>query len=165
MKENDRHPEPMSSSVEPGEEYFVSDWFELDEAHLREFAHSTYLDDEHVDLTVSRNNPFGSDLVDGFWMLSMLLHFHFKYGRATSDDAYGFNYGLDRVRFTAPLMLGERIRVRSVIKEARQHRDGLLLTTTNTMEIEGKDKPCMVADFLLLSISPSEQDGDDVEVH
>lgn len=145
------------AGLAPGDEHYLSDWFELDEQHLREFAHATYLDEEHVDLTFSRNNPFGSNLVDGFWMLSALLYFNFKYGRSTGPNSYGFNYGLDRVRFTSPLMLGERIRVRSVIKEVRGHRDGVLATTTNTMEIEGKDKPCMVADLLLLTITPDEE--------
>lgn len=157
MPDQDQNTVTSFVGFAPGDEYYLSDWFELDQEHLREFAHATYLDEEHVDLTFSKNNPFGSDLVDGFWMVSMLLHFNFKYGRTTSEGAYGFNYGLDRVRFTAPLMLGERIRVRSVIKDMRDHRDGLLVKTTNTMEVEGKDKPCMVADLLLLTITPGEK--------
>lgn len=145
------------AGVAPGAEYYTSDWFELDEAHLREFSHSTYLDPEHVDLTISKNNPYGPDLVDGFWMVSMLLYFNFKYGRRSNDREYGFNYGLDRVRFTAPLMLGERIRLRSVIKGVRRHAQGLIVTTTNTMEVEGKEKPCLVADLHLLRINPEER--------
>lgn len=154
MTTTDTSGAPAFAGLLPGDEYYVSDWFELDEQHLREFSHATYLDPEHVDLTISKNNPFGSNLVDGFWMVSMLLYFNFKYGRRSSDTEYGFNYGLNRVRFTAPLMLGERIRMRSVIKDVQKHRDGVLLTTTNTMEIEGKDKPCMVAELLLLRIDP-----------
>lgn len=144
------------AGLKVGDEYYVSDWFELDAEHLREFAHSTYLDPEHVDLTVSRNNPYGSDLVDGFWMLSMLLHFNFKYGSRQTDTEYGFNYGVDGVRFTAPLMLGERIRVRSHIERIREHAQGTLLSTRNIMEIEGKEKPCMVATMHTLRIDPSE---------
>jgi acyl dehydratase len=140
------------AGVTVGEEYYVSDWFELDEDHLRQFSYSTYLDPEHVDLTISKNNPFGADLVDGFWMVSMLLYFNFKYGKRQSDREYGFNYGLNRVRFTAPLMLGERIRVRSTIKDVEPRGEGVLVTTENVMEIEGKDKPCMVAELLLLRL-------------
>lgn len=139
-----------SSGFKAGDEYYLSDWFELDEQHLREFSHATYLDPEHVDLTISKNQPYGPNLVDGFWMVSMLLYFNYKYGKRTSNTEYGFNYGLDRVRFTAPLMLGERIRVRSTIRDIRQRGDGMLVTTHNVMEIEGKDKPCMIADLLLL---------------
>lgn len=58
---------------------FTSDWFELDRDHLRMFAWPTYLDEEHVDLTTSRNNPYGHDLVDGFLLLSLQLYFKFKY--------------------------------------------------------------------------------------
>ncbi|WP_029088301.1 MaoC/PaaZ C-terminal domain-containing protein [Brevibacterium album] len=144
------------SGLLPGDEYYTSEWFELDEEHLREFAHSTYLDPEHVDLTISRNNPFGSDLVDGFWMVSMLLYFNFKYGRRGSDREYGFNYGLDGVRFTAPLILGERIRVRAVIEDVRPHARGVIVSTRNTMEVEGRDKPCMVAVLHLLRINPKD---------
>ncbi len=147
---------PLFADLKSGDEYYQSDWFELDEEHLREFSHATYLDEEHVDLTISKNQPFGANLVDGFWMVSMLLYFNYKYGRRSSDAEYGFNYGLDRVRFTAPLMLGERVRVRAVIKDVRKHPEGLIVTTSNTMEIEGKDKPCMVADLLLLRITPKD---------
>lgn len=143
-------PQQTQTFPDPGEEYYTSDWFELDEAHLREFAHSTYLDPEYVDLTISNNNPLGSNLVDGFWMVSMLLYFNFKFGHKPVTGEYGFNYGLDRVRFTAPLMLGERVRVRSVVKEIRPHPLGAIITTANTMEVEGKPKPCMVADLHIL---------------
>ncbi|WP_182357257.1 MaoC/PaaZ C-terminal domain-containing protein [Tomitella gaofuii] len=143
----------------PGTEYFVSDWFTLDREHLEQFAWSTYLDPAHVDLTVSRNNPLGADLVDGFWQLSALLYFHFKYGVRGDDGEYGFNYGLDRVRFPAPLTLGRRIRVRAVVVDTAKRPDGLLVTTRNTMEIEGQERPCMVADLLLLRVSP-DTDGE-----
>ncbi|MDN5796880.1 MAG: hypothetical protein L0H79_14135 [Intrasporangium sp.] len=141
------------AGVNVGQEYYLSDWFELDEEHLRQFSYSTYLDPEHVDLTISKNNPYGPNLVDGFWMVSMLLYFNFKYGRRESDQEYGFNYGLNRVRFTAPLILGERIRVRSTIKDIRRRGDGVLVTTENVMEVEGKDKPCMIAELLLLRLT------------
>lgn len=138
-----------------GEEYFLSDWFTLDHEHLQQFAWSTYLDPAHVDLQVSKNNPFGSDLVDGFWQLSSLLYFHFKYGRRESAGEYGFNYGLNKVRFLAPLMLGQRIRVRAEVVAVEERPNGLLVTTRNTMEVEGQERPCMVADLLLLRVAPN----------
>lgn len=144
------------AGLRTGDEYYVSEWFELDEAHLREFAHSTYLDSAHVDLTFSQNNPLGADLVDGFWMLSMLLFFNFKYGKGEADSEYGFNYGVDNVRFTAPLMLGERIRVRAHIEGIRGHAQGTLVSTRHVMEIEGKEKPCMIATMHTLRIDPEE---------
>lgn len=141
-----------------GDEYYVSDWFTLDEDHLRQFSYATYLTPEHVDLTISKNNPYGPELVDGFWMVSMLLYFNFKYGRRESEHEYGFNYGLNRVRFTAPLLLGERIRVQSTISDVEHHGEGTLITTHNVMEVEHKQKPCMIADLLLLRLTNDSQD-------
>lgn len=140
-------------SFSPNDEYFLSDWFELDEDHLRAFSYSTYMDPRHVDLSVSYNNPYGSDLVDGFWMVSILMYFHFKYGRKGKPGEYGFNYGLDKVRFLSPLILGERIRVRSTINRIREHSLGVLITTHNVMEVEAKTTPAMVADLHLLRIT------------
>lgn len=143
-----------SEELKVGQEYFLSDWFELDREHLQQFAWSTYLDPAHVDLTVSKNNPYGADLVDGFWQLSVLLYFHFKYGRGGANGEYGFNYGLNKVRFITPLMLGQRIRVRAQILDIAAHPHGRLLTTRNTMEVQGQERPCMVADLLLLRVRP-----------
>lgn len=147
------------TTAQPQSQLFVSDWFELDREHLEQFAWSTYLDPEHVDLTVSANNPYGSDLVDGFWQLSMLLHFHFKYTPRGNAGEYGFNYGLNKVRFPAPLLLGQRIRVRAEILDDTPHPAGRLVTTRNTMEIAGQERPCMVADLLLLRVTP-DTDGE-----
>lgn len=144
----------MNNELKVGNEHYLSDWLALDRKHLDAFAWSTYLDPEHVDLSVSKNNPMGADLVDGFWQVSMLLYFNFKYGKRSSAGEYGFNYGLNKVRFIAPLMLGQRVRVRSVIVDIADHPSGLLVTTRNTMEVEFQDKPSMVADLVLLSITP-----------
>ena len=143
-----------AAQLQPDSEYFLSEWFELDREHLEQFAWSTYLDPAHVDLQVSKNNPFGADLVDGFWQVSILMHFHFKYGRSGANGEYGFNYGLNKVRFMAPLMLGQRIRVRAELLEVSEHPLGTLITTRNTMEVEEQDRPCMVADLLLLRVKP-----------
>lgn len=144
----------MSNELKAGDEYYLSDWLELDREHLEQFAWSTYLDPKHVDLSVSKNNPLGADLVDGFWQVSMLLYFNFKYAKRSSAGEYGFNYGLNKVRFMAPLMLGQRVRVRSVVVEVGDHPAGRLVTTRNTMEVEFQDKPSMVADLVLLGVTP-----------
>lgn len=151
----------VDHNLQPGQEYFLSDWFQLDREHLQQFAWSTYLDPAHVDLDVSKNNPMGADLVDGFWQLSALLYFHFKYGRRESANEYGFNYGLDKVRFPAPLMLGQRVRVRAQVLAIEPRPAGLLMTTRNTMEVEGQERPSMVADLLLLRITPNASPGEE----
>lgn len=138
-----------------GKQAYVSDWFTLDEPHLRQFSWSTYLDDAHVDLTASRNHPLGKNLVDGFLLLSLLTYFNFKYFPVKVEGGYGFNYGMDRVRFTAPVMLGQRIRCRADVSSAVPKGPGrLLICTRNTIEIEQDLQVAMVADWLSLFVYP-----------
>lgn len=133
-----------------GREYFTSDWFEIDRDHLTQFAWSTYLDEEYVDLTTSDNNPLGAELVEGFHLLSLLMYFKFKYAPRYTKGQWGFNYGLNKVRFTSPVMLGQRVRVRSSLTAAEPRGDGILVTTDNVIDVEGRDKPAMVAEWLTL---------------
>ena len=93
-----------------GETYFESPWMSIDEPHLSQFAYATYLDPAFTDLTASKNNPLGATLVDGFLLMSMLTAFHFNNSPVAGDGLYGFNYGMDRVRFTHPVFVGEKIR-------------------------------------------------------
>lgn len=87
----------------------VSEPLTIDQDHLSSFAFSTYLDENYVDLTVSRNNALGPELVDGFLLLSLLTYFSFSKPFLDVEGAYAFNYGLDRVRFTAPVFVGEQV--------------------------------------------------------
>jgi acyl dehydratase len=137
-------------SAQVGSEYYSSDWFEIDRAHLEMFAWSTYLDEAQVDLTTSHNNPLGADLVDGFMLLSLLLHFKFKYAPRYSDTQWGFNYGLNTVRFTSPVTLGQRIRARATLADARPRGEGIMVTTDDVIDVEGQAKPAMVAQWLSL---------------
>jgi len=104
-----------------GQELVVSDWLPVDRAHLQAFAAASYLTDADVDLTVSRRNPLGADLVDGFLLLALLPHFHFRtVPFALAPGSYGFNYGVDRVRFLVPVMVGQRVRCRVRLLGARR---------------------------------------------
>lgn len=134
-----------------GELFFESPWMAVDNDHLGQFAYSTYLDPEYTDLTASKNNPLGAELVDGFLLLSMLTAFHFNNSPITGEGIYGFNYGMDRVRFTHPLFVGQRIRCVATIAAVEPRPDGTyLVTTDNTIEIEGNEKPAMVARWVSL---------------
>ncbi len=114
-------------------------------------ARATYLTDEYVDLTASRNNPLGADLIDGFLLLSLLTYFHFKHAPLPAEGMYGFNYGLNRVRFTSPVLVGDRVRLHVRLVDAVPRRDDrLLVTTANELEVEGRDKPAMVAEWITL---------------
>ncbi|MDG3013222.1 MaoC/PaaZ C-terminal domain-containing protein [Speluncibacter jeojiensis] len=141
-----------------GETLFTSQWINVDREHLAQFGWSTYLDPDYTDLTVSKNNPLGPDLIDGFLLLSLLTSIHFNHNPITAGETlYGLNYGLDRVRFTAPVFVGQRLRLVCTIEEVQDKGAGqLLITTSNTLEVEGQNKPAMVATWLSLFI-PGEQ--------
>lgn len=145
-----------------GEEFFTSDWLAIDAEHLSTFAFASYLDPEHADLTASKNNPLGATLVDGFLLTSLLTMFHFNHSPVMGEGIYGFNYGLDRVRYTLPVFVGQNIRCVSTIADAVQRPDGtVLVTTDNTIEVEGEAKPAMVARWLTLFAI--REDGTNVE--
>src|SRR5271166_5047305 len=107
----------------------VSDWLTVDAEHLREFGHATYLDPAYVDLAPSRNHALGPDLVDGFLLLSLLVHFEFARPLVRTDGRYGYNYGLDRVRFTAPVFAGQAVRVRREVTDVRRKSASRVLVT------------------------------------
>lgn len=136
-----------------GTTLFTSPWITIDQEHLAQFSWSTYLDPEYTDLTASKNNPYGSELVDGFLLVSLLTSIQFNYSPVRVSGIYGLNYGLDRVRFVSPVFVGQRIRFVSVLDKLEPRGEGVLVTTTNTIEIEGQDKPAMVATWLTLQMT------------
>jgi len=133
-----------------GKTAYVSDWMAIDRAHLSLFATATYLDPAHVDLTFSRNNEFGSDLVDGMLLLSLLVYWNFRYFPLEGEKLWGLNYGFDRVRFVTPVMVGERVRATCTVKDMTKRGEGWFGTLSVTVEKEGADKPAMTADWLVL---------------
>jgi acyl dehydratase len=136
-----------------GKELAVSDWLTIDQDMVTRFA-TTTLDPDwmHVDVERSRrSSPYGGTIVQGFLMLSLVIHFGHVGGAQPRDTAYALNYGLDRVRFLAPVRTGSRVRNRVVLADFRGRGPGRYLQrTTNTLEVEGLDRPGMVADWLVL---------------
>ncbi len=140
-----------------GQTFFQSPWMAIDQEHLSQFSFSTYLDPAFTDLTASKNNPLGATLVDGFLLVSLLTAFHFNNSPVAGEGLYGFNYGMDRVRFTHPVFLGEQIRCTAVLAEVEARPDGtVLVKTDNTIEIEGRAKPAMVARWVSLYATRSD---------
>jgi acyl dehydratase len=134
-----------------GKKFFQSPWTSVDAAHLSQFAWATYLDPEVTDLTASKNNPLGATLVDGFLLLSMLTALYFNNSPLSDAGIYGFNYGLDRVRFTHSVFVGQSIRCTATLVEADPRPDGSWrVVTDNVIEIQGEDKPAMVARWVCL---------------
>jgi len=135
-----------------GREVGVSDWFSVTQERIAAFAACT--EDRqwiHVDPEKAARSPLGGTVAHGFLLLSLLPHFNFENEVFAGRFRMAVNYGLDRVRFPHPVRAGSRVRNRAVLKaiEKRGFRK-VLVTVENTMEVEGADKPAMVADALAL---------------
>ena len=132
-----------------GEEVGVSPWVEVTQERIDTFAKA--IDDFqwiHVDPARARNSPFGGTIAHGFLTLSLLSHLSERtFG--FSERKMGVNYGLNRVRFTAPLPSGSRVRARFTLHKYEQLADGGIQVTWSTVvEREGSDKPVLVAEWL-----------------
>lgn len=131
----------------------LSEWLLLDEPHLKDFARATYLEPDRVDLTPSRNHALGSTLVDGFLLLSLLVYFDFASPRFRIPGGYGFNYGLDRVRFTKPVFIGDSVRLRRTVTDVVPKSDSRVLVTLDTeLEIQSSGATAMFARWLYLLV-------------
>ena len=136
-----------------GRELAVSDWLTISQAQVTGFANST-LDPDwmHVDVERSRReSPYGETIVQGFLMQSLVIYFLHTANLQPNDTAYGLNYGMDRVRFLVPVVTGSRVRDRIVLTDfSPRGVDRYLMKTTHTLELEGSQKPAMVAEWLAL---------------
>ena len=133
-----------------GSELGVTDWFEIDQDRVNAFADAT-LDHQfiHVDPEAAAATPFGGTIAHGFLTLSLLPHFLQDVSPEIEGTLYAMNYGSDKVRFLQPVRVGSRIRARNVLARADEKRPGQwLLKQAVTMEIEGEQKPAMVAEML-----------------
>lgn len=132
----------------------TSDWLTVDEEHSKAFAFSTYLDEDYVDLTTSKNHAMGPELLDGFLLLSLLVHFDFAKPMAKTEGGYGFNYGFDRVRFTGPVFVNEAVRLKRTIVDASAKSPTRLLITYDTVMEVNREEPevVMVARWLALAV-------------
>jgi len=132
-----------------GEEIAVSPWVEMPQERIDRFAEATEdFQWIHVDRERAKTSPFGTTIAHGFLTLSMLP----KLTESTfefADRKMGVNYGLNRVRFTAPVPAGARIRGRFRLAKYERLEDGGVQTTWQvTVEREGGDKPAMVAETI-----------------
>ena len=138
-----------------GQELGVSDRLTVDQRRIDEFADCTG-DQQwiHVDVErAKRESPLGSTIAHGYLTLSLLAPMQMEMGIVPAGVSQVLNYGLDRVRFIAPVKAGARIRTRVVLLAAEPQDNGrFLLTFQNTVEIEGGTKPALVAQTLALLI-------------
>jgi acyl dehydratase len=133
-----------------GQEVGVSDWILVDQPRIDAFAEAT--EDRqfiHLDPDAAARTPFGGTIAHGFLSLSLLSRMAADAMLVPETTKMAVNYGLDRVRFLAPVRAGKRVRGRFTLDSADEKAPGqLLLRHTVTVEIEGEDKPALTAQWL-----------------
>jgi acyl dehydratase len=137
-----------------GRELGVSDWVTINQERIDQFAECT--EDRqwiHVDVERAKHDsPLGTTIAHGYLTLAMLAPTTFEVVVKPAGISQALNYGLDRVRFIAPVKAGSRVRNRIKLLAAEARGDGrMLLTTENTIEIEGEPKPALIATALVMA--------------
>ena len=134
-----------------GREVGVSDWLLIDQDRINQFAKAT--DDLqwiHTDpVRAAKESPFGKTIAHGFLTLSLIPHFmysclFFEHSKLT------VNYGLNKVRFTSPVLVGSKLRAIFKTIQVTDVSNGAQIEWQVTMEIEGQEKPSLVASFLIV---------------
>ena len=133
-----------------GEEIGVSSWLTVDQERIDAFAEAT--EDRqfiHTDPAAAAQTPFGGTIAHGFLSLSLLSRMGSEIFLAPEGVKMALNYGLDRVRFLAPVRSGKRVRGRFTLDSVEEKAPGqILFRYTVTVEIEGEDKPALTAQWL-----------------
>lgn len=135
-----------------GETDGSGEWFEMTQERINDFADVT-IDHQfiHVDEEAAKASPFGGTIAHGFLTLSMLTHLSSSVPQdpeTFKGVVMGVNYGFDKVRFVSPVPSGSKVRATSVLKDVQLKGDNIQVTRTYTIEIEGVDRPAVVADWI-----------------
>lgn len=144
-----------------GEAEHTSDWLTVSQETIDQFGQATGdMDWLHTDpQRARRESPFDGTIAFGFWTISMLTYFARQtFGKDYPDGAlYGLNYGFDRIRMIAPVPVGSRIRNHTRLLDVEDRGNGrFLVKTENRVEVEGADKPAMIAEWLCMIVYPED---------
>jgi acyl dehydratase len=135
-----------------GKEIGLSDWMEITQERIDAFAEAT--EDRqwiHVNPLKAKFGPFRKTIAHGFLILSLLVHLTSRIEILQHGVKMVANAGMNRVRFISPVPVGSRVRNRCVLKEVGEKEHGkIVITVENTVEIEGKEKPALVAEVLAI---------------
>ena len=131
-----------------GTQVGVSEWYTIEQGQIDTFADAT--DDHqwiHVDAEKAKDGPFGTTIAHGFLTLSLLPAL-VKGVYRVDGVQMGINYGLNKVRFTSPVPVGSKVRGAVELVDVADVTGGVQLTTKITVEIEGSERPALVAEWL-----------------
>lgn len=130
-----------------GQDIGVSDWFEIDQSRINTFADATG-DHQWIHVDVERaQKEMGSTIAHGFLTLSLLPMLAAQ-TMSVSGVSRGINYGLNKLRFTGMVPVGSKVRLKEKMLKVEQKGEGLQLTRECTIEIEGQDRPALVAEWV-----------------
>jgi acyl dehydratase len=134
-----------------GREVGVSSWHLVDQGRINAFA--DVIDDHqfiHIDPErAERETPFGATVAHGFLTMSLLSIMSYEVMPVIEGTTMGVNYGFDKLRFISPVRAGSRVRGRFTLMEAKLRKPTELLSRTSvSVEIEGEEKPAIVADWI-----------------
>ena len=139
-----------------GTETGRSAWFTIDQDRIDRFAEVT--EDRqwiHIDADAAERGPFGTTIAHGFLTLSLVSALSTEAAIQPEGAGMLINYGSDKVRYLHPVKVGSRIRTVSTLKDVSEKAPGqILLTSTVVVEIEGEDRPALIADILTLAFMP-----------
>jgi acyl dehydratase len=134
-----------------GKEIGVSEWLTITQERVSQFAEVT--EDRqwiHVDRArAEKESRFGTTIAHGFLTLSLVSHFMSEVLRVRGGIGMAVNYGLNRVRFPAPVRVGSRIRGRMSLLSFKEISEGCEVTFSGIVEVEGSEKPCCVAEWVV----------------
>lgn len=147
-------PTPQELQTRIGEEVGVSRWFEIDQAKIDAFADATedwqFI---HVDPDKAKQTPLGGTIAHGFLTLSLASAMSYDAVPPLDGVVMGLNYGFDKLRFLTPVPSGSRVRGRFRLLSAEDKGGGRwLIKHELTVEIEGADKPALIAEWLGMQI-------------
>ena len=131
-----------------------SDWFKITQDRVNQFADATN-DHQfiHVNRLKAKFTPFRGTVAHGFLSLSLLSHLNEQHIIVPEGTKMSVNYGSNKLRFLAPVRVGKRIRSHQAIKDIQEKKPGQWLITIDvSVEIEGEDKPALIAEMLALFI-------------
>jgi acyl dehydratase len=137
-----------------GKDLGTSDWFQIDQDRINAFADATK-DHQfiHVNPEMAKATPFGGTIAHGYLTVSLLPFLQASMADMILPQGMkmGMNYGFDKLRFMAPVKTGKRVRARAKLLDAAEKKPGQwLLKFEYTIEIEGEEKPALVAEWLLM---------------
>lgn len=134
---------------ELGRELGVTEWLQIDQERINGFAECT-LDRQwiHIDEEAASKGPFGKTVAHGYLTVSLLSHFEESHMVIPKDYTMAIHHGMNKLRLLTPVVVGSKIRDKIAFTALEEKSDGILVTTSHTVEIKGQKKPALFAEML-----------------